>query len=51
VNVIGFLNSEDVREILAQLDPPPPLEDLRRDLEGKVASVTVRAERPALHPA
>jgi ubiquinone/menaquinone biosynthesis C-methylase UbiE len=46
VDVEGFVDSEDVQAMLAQLDPPLSTDLLREQMERKIASVTVIAHKP-----
>jgi SAM-dependent methyltransferase len=42
----GLLASEDVKTMLAQMDPPLSVEWLQEQLENKIASVIVEARKP-----
>ena len=46
VSLDGFLESEDVRLVLSQLDPPVSIEQMMEQLTGKISSVTVTARKP-----
>ena len=46
VNPEGLLDAPDIQEILAKLDPPVSKDQLRGQLDRKIASITVTARRP-----
>jgi hypothetical protein len=50
-DIAGIVASDGLRAILEGLDPSLSVDWLREQLDGKIASVTVVAHKPAVDPA